>query len=173
MHCSIAPFLQLKLLDWNQYQKIEKAMKIDKLSFQLGMINCFAEMVACGVKKLAISPPLTPDDYAKISKFSDEIVQGFGIRSYLEKSLLITDLQSAEFTRGKWSILYYEKDDVLKKYLGLKEKKQSLVKLGHYDHQARKEIAREFMRLLSYPDEKIAEKLSLKNPKDPFLISQD
>ena len=27
--------------------------KIDRTSFQLGMINCFAETVACGVKKLA------------------------------------------------------------------------------------------------------------------------
>ena len=148
-------------------------MKIDKLSFQLGMINCFAEMVACGVKKLAISPPLKPEDYEKISKFSDEIVKGFGIQSYLEKSLLITDLQSAEFTRGKWSILYYEKDDVLKQYLDLKEKKQQLVKMGQYDVEARKEISREFMRLLSYPDEKIEEKLSQKIPKDPYLISDD
>jgi hypothetical protein len=31
---------------------------VDKVSFELGMINCFAEMVSCGVKKLAISPPL-------------------------------------------------------------------------------------------------------------------
>ena len=148
-------------------------MKIDKLSFQLGMINCFAEMVACGVKKLAISPPLKPEDYEKISKFSDEIVKGFGIQSYLEKSLLITDLQSAEFTWGKWSILYYEKDDVLKQYFELKEKKQQLEKVGQYDVEARKEISREFMRLLSYPDEKIEEKLSQKNPKDPYLISHD
>jgi len=148
-------------------------MKIDKLSFQLGMINCFAEMVACGVKKLAISPPLKPEDYEKISRFSDEIVQGFGIQSYLEKSLLITDLQSAEFTQGKWSILYYEKDDILKEYLALKEKKQKLVELGQYDIKARKEISWEFMRLLSYPDEKIEEKLSLKNSKDPYLISLD
>jgi hypothetical protein len=29
---------------------------IDPLSFSLGMINCFVEMVACGVKRLALSP---------------------------------------------------------------------------------------------------------------------
>jgi len=152
---------------------MENTMKINKISFQLGMINCFAEMVACGVKKLAISPPLKPEDYEKISRFSDEIVKGFGIQSYLEKSLLITDLQSAEFTQGKWSILYFEKEDVLKKYLDLKEKKQKLVTLGQYDLKARKDISREFMRLLSYQDEKIEEKLSLKIPKDPYIISLD
>jgi len=148
-------------------------MNIDKISFQLGMINCFAEMVACGVKKLAISPPLKPEDYEKISKFSDDIVIGFGIKSYLEKSLLITDLQSAEFTLDKWSILYFEEDDVLKKYLDLKEKKENLVKLGQYDEKARKAISWQFIRLLSYPEEKIEEKLSLKSPQDPYLISLD
>ena len=65
---------------------------IDRFSFQLGMINCFSEMVSCGVKKLALSPPLSPQDYNRIKKFSDDIVKGFGIQSYLEKSLLITDL---------------------------------------------------------------------------------
>ena len=29
-------------------------------------------------------------------------VEGSGIRSYLETSLLVTDLQSPDFTRGKW-----------------------------------------------------------------------
>ena len=76
-------------------------MKIDTLSFQLGMINCFAEMVACGVKRLAISPPLTPEDYAELEKASEDIVRNSGVQSYLEKSLLITDLQSADFTRGQ------------------------------------------------------------------------
>ena len=95
-------------------------MEIDALSFQLGMINCFVEMVACGVKRLALSPPLSPEDYARLEKASEEIVQGFGVKSYLEKSLLITDLQSEDFTRGKWSILYYKRDDTLDAYSRLK-----------------------------------------------------
>ena len=40
--------------------------EIDPRSFQLGMINCFAEMVAAGVKRLAISPPLAPEEYKEI-----------------------------------------------------------------------------------------------------------
>ena len=47
---------------------------IDVFSFQVGMINCFVEMVAVGVKQLAISPPLTPVDYEKIRPYSDQIV---------------------------------------------------------------------------------------------------
>ena len=123
--------------------------KFDRNSFQLGMINCFAEMVACGVKKLALSPPLAPADYEIIKEASDKIVNGFGIQSYLEKSLLITDLQSNDFTRGKWAILYYEKDEVLAEYQALKEKKQQLEDSGHYDQSARRDISRQFLRLLA------------------------
>lgn len=148
-------------------------MRLDKISFELGMINCFVEMVACGVKQLAISPPINPKDYEIISEFSEKIVIGSGIRTYLEKSLIITDLQSVEFTYGKWSILYYEKDEILKKYFQLKEKKRKLEASRQYDTIARKEISREFMILLSYPVEKIEEKLSQKNPIDPFILSLD
>jgi hypothetical protein len=143
--------------------------EIDRNSFQLGMINCFVEMVACGVKKMAISPPLMPEDYQKIRHASDEIVKGFGINSYLEKSLLITDLQSEAFTRGKWSVLYYQKEEVLAEYMDLKQAKETLEHTGRYDADARKGVSRAFMRLLSYPEDKIEEKLS-GNAPDPFVL---
>jgi len=137
------------------------------------MINCFVEMVACGVKKLALSPPLSPEDYRLIGKFSEEIVKDFGIQAYLEKSLLVTDLQSEEFTRGKWLILYYEKDDILKSYLSLKKRKRLLEKSGRHDKEARKDISREFGRLLSYPEDKIEERISKDTPPTPFMIIKD
>jgi hypothetical protein len=153
--------------------KTPKDIKIDRISFQLGMINCFVEMVACGVKKLALSPPIFPEDYEVIEKFSDGIVKGFGIKSYLEKSLLVTDLQPAEFTRGKWAILYYEDNEILKAYLALKEKKRQFEKSGQYDKDTRKSISREFGRLLSYPEVKIEEKISRETPSTPFMIIKD
>lgn len=146
-----------------------KQLEIDRISFQLGMINCFAEMVACGVKKLALSPPLTPEEYDKIKKASDDIVNGFGIQSYLEKSLLITDLQSEDFTKGKWSILYYKTDDVLQDYLDLKALKEQFEKEGRTDAHSRKSISRKFMQLLSYSEDVIEAKLNDKTP-DPFMI---
>ena len=133
------------------------------------MINCFAEMVACGVKKLALSPPLIPEDYEKIKKASDDIVEGFGIQSYLEKSLLITDLQSEDFTRGKWSILYYKTDDVLRDYLDLKALKEQFKKEGRTDAHGRESISRKFMQLLSYPNDVIEAKLC-GNAPDPFML---
>jgi len=154
-------------------EKKETKREIDRISFQLGMINCFVEMVACGIKKLAISPPVSPEDHKIINQASDKIVQGFRIKSYLEKSLLITDLQSEEFTKGKWSILYYEDDNVLETYLALKEKKKQLENSGQYDNKTRKEISRAFMRLLSYPEDKIEEKLSKDTPSNPYLLIKD
>jgi hypothetical protein len=150
-----------------------KGLKIDQISFQLGMINCFAEMVACGVKRLAVSPPLRPEDYEAVENASDILVREFGIQSYLEKSLIITDLQSEEFTKGKWSVLYYKDEFVLKSYLSLKKKKAELERESKYDTKARKQISREFMRLLSYPETVIEEKLAQESPSSPYMLGKD
>ena len=143
---------------------------IDRTSFQLGMINCFAEMVAVGVKRLAISPPLTPEDYEEIREASEEIVEGSGIRSFLETSLLITDLQSPEFTLGKWSVLYFKEPETLEAYLELKERKEALEAAEKYTREARGDISRAFMRLLSYPEDTITEKLRAEGEDDPYML---
>jgi hypothetical protein len=134
--------------------------EIHPMSFQLGMINCFAEMVAVGVKRLAISPPLHPEEYRRIREASEAIVTGSGIRSYLEKSLIVTDLQSSDFTRGRWSILYFREEETLEAYLALKKQKEVLEARNAYTSEARRRISTEFMRLLSYPEEAIQEKIS-------------
>lgn len=145
-------------------------IKIDEFSFQLGMINCFVEMIACGVKKMAISPPLSPAHYEQIAPYSDEIVAGFGIKSYLEKSLMITMLQSSEFTTHKYSILYYKDEEYLDTYLKLKERQAKLIELHQYDNDAQKEISIAFMQLLSYPSDVIESKLTGTHSA-PFLIT--
>jgi hypothetical protein len=146
---------------------------VDRISFELGMINCFVEMVACGVKKMAISPPLTPEDYQLVEPLSDKMVRAFGIKSHQEKSLLITDLQTEDFTAGKWAILYYQDDDILEAYFSLKQRKQELEHRGQYDEASRKDISREFMRLLSYPEDVIAQKLAQDSPESPFILTDD
>lgn len=143
--------------------------RIDRFSFQLGMINCFVEMVACGVKKLALSPPLSPSQFERIAPYSEQIVNGFGIESYLDNSLIVTKLQSPEFTRNKCSILYYKNETTLNAYLELKKKQTSLIESDRYDAQAQIEISIVFMKLLSYPPEVIESKLSGVHP-DPFII---
>lgn len=134
------------------------------------MINCFAEMVAVGVKRLAISPPLRPDEYDSLREASEAIVTGAGIQSYLETNLLVTDLQSPEFTRDKWSILYFKRKEVLESYLALKASKGALEAKGVYSPRARQEISRTFMALLSYPQSAIEEKLRSAGKEDPFML---
>lgn len=142
---------------------------IDPFSFQLGMINCFAEMVACGVKQLAISPPLSPAEYDALAPYSEKIVRGFLIASFLEKSLMVTLLQSPEFTQNKCSILYYKNKKTLAAYLELKERQARLIASDGYDANAQKELSAAFMTLLSYPPDVIASKLSGSHP-DPFIL---
>jgi len=142
---------------------------IDRLSFEIGMINCFVEMVACGVKKLALSPPLSPEDYEKIKPWSQKIVDGFGMKSRLEKSLLSTDLQSDKFIAGKWVILYYKTEDIFESYQELKKRKSKMDEIKDLDQNALKALSKEFMQLLSYPEEIIDEKLSGRQI-DPFLL---
>lgn len=145
-----------------------RELEIDPLSFSLGMINCFVEMVACGVKRLALSPPLTPEEYERLAAASDEIASRFGVQSFLEKSLMVTDLQTPDFTRGKYSILYFREQATLGAYLALKRRKEQLERDGNYDAGERRAASRDFMRLLSYPEAIIDEKLA-KTPSDPYI----
>ncbi len=146
--------------------------EIHPTSFHLGMINCFAEMVAAGVKRLAISPPLHPEEYRRIRKASEAIAAGSGIRSYLEKSLMVTDLQSADFTRGKWSILYFREKETLDAYRALKNRKEELEARNAYTAEACQRVSTEFMRLLSYPEETIEEKIRGGEETDPFILDR-
>jgi hypothetical protein len=150
---------------------IENPFNLDRRSFNLGMINCFAEMVAVGVKRLAISPPLSHEEYEELREASEAIVEGSGIRSYLETSLLVTHLQSADFTRGKWSILFFKDRETLSAYLDLKARSAALDTDGAGPSDgARREISREFLRLLSYPTSVIEEKMQGRGMSDPFIL---
>ena len=81
-----------------------------------------------------------------------------GVQAYLETDLIVTDLFPEDIAEGKHLILIY-KGDTLDEYLALKEKKQALVRNGTYSGQARKDIAREFGRMLSYSEATIEEKI--------------
>ncbi|MHC4660865.1 MAG: hypothetical protein ACYS8W_04190 [Planctomycetota bacterium] len=133
---------------------------INKRSFRLGIIYCFCEMVEMGVKKLALSSPLQPKEYEELKTGSEKIAADFGVKSWLEKEFLVTDLFTEEITKNKWVILYYKSEDVLQEYLDMKQKKQELIDAGNYAGEARKSVAAEFGRLLSYPESNIEEMLA-------------
>jgi hypothetical protein len=133
---------------------------IDRKSFELGVITAFAEVVSLGVKKLALSSPLAPDEYDELNEAAEHIVEKYGISSWLEKDFLVTDLFAEDIARDRYVLFLYADDGVLEEYLALKRRKKELEDSGGYDATARREIAFAFGRLLSYPDGKISEMLS-------------
>ena len=60
---------------------------MDKRSFILGMITAFCECVAGGCKRLALSPPLTPGDYAAVAEEACAIIEKHGLIHYHERNL--------------------------------------------------------------------------------------
>jgi len=125
---------------------------IDRKSFELGIIDAFSEVVARGVKKLALSSPLEPEMYESLKDDAGEIVRHNGIKSRLEKSLVETDMFAHDIARGKCVIMLYKDDAVLDEYFRIVKEKEGLVERDACVGEERKRIARDFGRLLSYPD---------------------
>lgn len=134
--------------------------QLDLPSFQLGKMYVFSEIVQAGVKKMALSPPLSPKDMEDIMDGASEIADEFNVHLYLDKDLLTTDLFDEKFTIGKHVLLIYKNPGVKDAYLALKAEKQKLVDADHYEGEARKNIAREMGRLLSYQEDFIENILS-------------
>ena len=131
---------------------------IDERSYQLGVIGAFAEVVGVGVKRLALSSPLSPEAMDALIEEAERIVERNDALSYRETDFLVTDLFPAEITEGKHVLLIY-RDPVKDEYMALKDQKQQLIDAGRYEGEARKDIARGMGRLLSYPEERIEKML--------------
>lgn len=127
---------------------------VDARSYNLGIIGGFAEVVRLGVKELALSEVMTPAEMDDILPDARIVAQRNGVELYRERDFLVTDLFPADVAAGREVLLIYT-GDTLEKYLAIKADKQALVDAGAYRGDARREIARRFGRLLSYPDERI------------------
>lgn len=89
---------------------------MDKRSFVLGMITAFSECVAGGCKRLALSPPLTQDDYIRFSEEANTIIRKHGLIHYHEQNLD----RPAE-SRVEW-ILIARRKAVIDQYLAVRAK---------------------------------------------------
>lgn len=127
---------------------------IDAYSYNLGVIGGFAEVVGLGIKKLALSAPLPPNEMTDIRPEAERIAEENGVLIWLETDFLVTDLFPEEVTRGKQVLLIYQ-DPVKDEYLALKREKAELMEQGFYSGEKRRNIARKLGRLLSYPEERI------------------
>ncbi len=130
---------------------------IDTLSFDLGMITAFCEIVGGGIKPLALSPIVPFERLQFTAELSADIEKNFGVKSYLEKDFITCDLATAEELKDCGVIFYYKEEKVLNEYLMLKEKAEKL----NNDHDLYateiREISVAFRRLLGYTKQSIDE----------------
>ena len=136
--------------------------QIDQRSYRLGGLSTFAEMVRVGVKTLALSAAMLPDEMDAFVGDAERIAQDEAVMLYRETDLIVTDLFPADVAEGKHVLLIYQ-GTTLDEYLALKEKKAELVDSGSYAGEARRGIARQFGKLLSYPDAVIEELINNNN----------
>ena len=88
---------------------------LDRRSIILGMVTAFSECVAGGCKRLALSPPLSRDDYRTIAAEAEEIIEKHGLLHYHEENL-----DRPEAVRFDW-ILIAGKRETIDRYLSLRE----------------------------------------------------
>lgn len=129
----------------------EEKQAIDERSYNLGIIGGFSEVVRLGIKTLALSEVLPPDDMDGMMDDVAVIADRNGVKIWREPALIVTDLYPADVASGKDVLLIYT-GDTLERYQALKAEKAALVAENRYSGAAREDIARRFGRLLSYPE---------------------
>lgn len=154
--------LSLDREEYEDYKGEIAVHPIDKYSYDLGVMDCFCEMVSTGLKKLALSHPYTTglerDAYLDGVK---KLCAQYGVSYYVEDELIETDLFPRKPRQRQYLYLFYRTEDVLEAYLRLKEQQRSLDERNNTEEpgtdigQQRRELAREFGRLLSYPEDGI------------------
>ena len=127
---------------------------IDERSYRLGGIGVFAEVVSLGIKKLALSAAMTPEEMDASIDDAFRIVADNEAKCFREEDFLVTDLFPESVTDGMHVLVIYL-DPVEDEYLALKAEKAGLLEKGEYEGEVRLEIARKMGRLLSYPEERI------------------
>lgn len=141
--------------------------KLDEYSYQCGVIDAFNEVVRAGVKRIALSHPVdTKEEAMELIPFSQQICQQYGNHFYLEESPLLTDLFPISLNKGKYNIIYYRQEEDLRQYLALKKRKQQLLEQQAYQGEARRQIAVDYGKLLSYSQEAIERYLAQNKEKE-------
>ena len=141
--------------------------EIDSYSYHLGAADCFCEMVRAGVKRLALSHPC--DSKAERDFFLpafQKLCERYNVKLYAEDDPLLTDLFPLSLNRGKYNVIFYQDDSVLREYLDLKEEKRQARETGTYTPECRLRIARRYGQLLSYTEAGISRLLSANTEKE-------
>jgi len=129
--------------------------KLDRRSYNLGMIYAFSEVVGSGVKRLGLSPPLTEEEYENVIDDTRLIAEEYGVTLHTDRDFLETLLFNPEYTRGRTVIHLADSGETLDEYLRLKERKRRLEESGELTRMKEEEIARGLGVLLSYSEEAV------------------
>ena len=116
-----------------------------------------------GVKRLALSAALSPDEMAALLPEAREIAARHDVQLFHETDFLTTDLFPQSLTDGKEVLLIY-RDPVKDEYMAIRADRDALIADGRYEGPARADIARRFGRLLSYSDDEIDRLLAPRMP---------
>lgn len=133
--------------------------KIDQFSYDLGVVGGFSELIAAGVKQLALSAPMNAEEMDVFIVDAEKIAAKHGVSIYRESDLIVTDLFPADIAQGLDVLLLFQ-GTTLEEYLSLKADKTNLESSGAYNEKTRIEISRRFGRMLSYSSRKINKLLS-------------
>lgn len=144
----------------SEWEQGSKGTAGDNRSYQMGIMDCFNEMVHAGVKRIAMSHPFkTEEERNSYFAFCDKICLQYHTFWYPENEPFITDLFPEELSKDTCLIIFYRTFEDLKAYLDLKKRKETLISTGAYEDGERYRIAWEFGKLLSYTEEAIERKI--------------
>jgi len=141
-------------VDEHWLSKHVKGFDID--SYNLGMIYAFSEVVGSGVKPLALSPPMTREEYTRIKNPLQVIAGEYGLHTLVDENFLVTKLFNPAFTEGKIVVHFAKDSSILDRYKRLKESKARGIRDGMLHEE---NIARELGHILGYDDATIEELL--------------
>jgi len=128
-------------------------------SYYAGVNTAFAEVVAAGCKRLALSSPYDRETAELMREPTRIAAREYGVELQEETDLLVTRLFPRDVAAGKTVFLIARDEAVLAEYAELKEMRRRCDANG-CPEQDELEIAWRLGRLLSYSDEKIRGLLS-------------
>ena len=96
-------------------------------------MDCFCEMVAAGLKTLAMSHPCdTKEERDSYEEDVRRICDSYGIQYYPEDEPFLTDLFPEELNKDKFNYLFFRDPETLGRYMALKREKVHMIKEGIY-----------------------------------------
>ncbi len=143
--------------------------KLDQYSYQCGVMDAFNEVVRAGVKRLALAHPCdTIEQRDSYLPYAKQLCEKYGTYLYIENDSLLTDLFPFSMNKNKYNIVFAKDPKDLDIYVELHVRKKELINKGLYHGEARKQIAVEFGKLLSYSDEAIEKFIETNPEKEVF-----